>query len=64
MRDVQVRAALHLTPQLQQRTIQLVFSAEQGCAWSAGSPAHKAGMHVGDILTAINGRPAASIESG
>lgn len=30
----------------------------------AGSPAHKAGMHVGDILTAINGRPAASIELG
>ncbi len=24
-------------------------------------PAHKAGVHVGDIVTAINGRPAASI---
>ncbi|CAK0783285.1 hypothetical protein CVIRNUC_006484 [Coccomyxa viridis] len=28
-----------------------------------GSPAHKAGLHVGDIVTAINGRQAAGISS-
>lgn len=36
---------------------------QQNMLAHAGSPAHKAGVHVGDIVTAINGRTAAAIDS-